>query len=219
MTNNKLTDSQLERIIESADDVLSALAGTNEDVHRDDSTKMCQLWDDLNDTHATPEVVRAMARELQEYRKADLNSRYMVGVDPDMSNDACLREINEVLGERGDLEKFSQIATAINDLRSELQEYRKASKEPSCDNCAHYQPQTCHGESCPARDATYLAQVLAAHKPTFIPTKKVCIPVLPDYVFHTMAVRWPLTAEHLKRLCRELQLEMEKHQEAPGEQP
>jgi hypothetical protein len=68
--NNNLTNGQLERIIECADEVLSALAGTNEDVHRDDSTKMCRLWDDLNDTHAPPEVVRAMARELQEYRKA-----------------------------------------------------------------------------------------------------------------------------------------------------
>ncbi|ELS4260415.1 DUF551 domain-containing protein [Salmonella enterica] len=38
------------------------------------------------------------------------------------------------------------------------------------------------------------------------------LPVLPDYVFHTLAVNWPLTAEQIKRLCRELQLEMEKHQ-------
>lgn len=42
--------------------------------------------------------------------------------------------------------------------------------------------------------------------------------VLPDYVFHTMAVRWPLTAEQIKRLCRELQLEMEKHARQPDEQ-
>lgn len=70
MTNYNPTDSQLERIIECADEVLSALAGTNEDAHRDNSTKMCGLWDDLNDTHAPPEVVRAMARAIQEHRKA-----------------------------------------------------------------------------------------------------------------------------------------------------
>lgn len=53
----------------------------------------------------------------------------------------------------------------------------------------------------------------ALQLPVFIPTKAVKTPVLPDYVFHTMAVRWPLSAEQIKRLCRELQLEMEKHHE------
>lgn len=81
MTNSKLTERQLERIIECADEVLSALAGTNEDVHRDNSTKMCRLWDDLNDTHAPPEVVLAMARELQEYRKAATASFYRDGIE------------------------------------------------------------------------------------------------------------------------------------------
>lgn len=70
MTNNNLTDKQLADIVEVADSVLSALAGTNDEVHRDNSTKMCRLWDDLNDTYAPPEMVKAMAVELQEYRKA-----------------------------------------------------------------------------------------------------------------------------------------------------
>ena len=65
-----ITKESLTRIIETADEVLSALAGTNDDVHPDDSKKMCSLWDDLNDRYAPPEVVRAMALELQEYRKA-----------------------------------------------------------------------------------------------------------------------------------------------------
>ncbi len=71
MTNNKLTDNQLTKIIESAEAVISALAGTNEDVHPDNSTEMCRLYDWLNDNDAPPEVVLAMAHELQERRKAD----------------------------------------------------------------------------------------------------------------------------------------------------
>jgi hypothetical protein len=70
MTNNKLTDNQLTTIIDAADQVITALAGTNEDVHPDNSTKMVRLWDTLNDDVAPPEVVKAMAAELQEYRKA-----------------------------------------------------------------------------------------------------------------------------------------------------
>lgn len=69
MTNNQLTDNQLTKIIESAEAVISALAGTNEDVHPNNSTEMCRLYDWLNDNDAPPEVVLAMARELQERRK------------------------------------------------------------------------------------------------------------------------------------------------------
>lgn len=69
MTNNQLTDQKLTKIIESAEAVISALAGHNDDVHPDDSTKMCSLWDTLNDNDAPPEVVLAMARELQQSRK------------------------------------------------------------------------------------------------------------------------------------------------------
>lgn len=68
--NERVSPETLDKIIEAADEVITALAGTNEDVHKDDSTKMCQLWDDLNDRHATPEIVKAMARELQQYRAA-----------------------------------------------------------------------------------------------------------------------------------------------------
>lgn len=87
MTNNQLTDNQLTKIIESAEAVISALAGTNEDVHPDNSTKMCRLWDSLNDDDAPPEVVLAMARELQERRKSDAlpapQPSRMSGIMPD----------------------------------------------------------------------------------------------------------------------------------------
>lgn len=70
MTNNKLTDDRLMQIADAAEAVLSALAGTNDDVHPE-SDDMLRLWDELNDDWATPEVVRDMAIEIQERRKAD----------------------------------------------------------------------------------------------------------------------------------------------------
>ncbi|SSK04070.1 Eaa1 [Klebsiella pneumoniae] len=81
MTNNHLTDNQLTKIIESAEAVISALAGTNDDVHPDNSSKMCLLWDSLNDDDAPPEAVLAMARELQERRKAAMDSEPVATLD------------------------------------------------------------------------------------------------------------------------------------------
>lgn len=57
-----ITRDQAQKIIDATDEVISALAGTNDDVHPDDSKKMCGLWDDLNDRYAPPEVVRELAR-------------------------------------------------------------------------------------------------------------------------------------------------------------
>jgi len=56
-----ITREQAQKIIEPADEVISALAGTNEDVHPG-SDNMLRLWDDLNDRYAPPEVVRELAR-------------------------------------------------------------------------------------------------------------------------------------------------------------
>ncbi|WP_431614680.1 hypothetical protein [Enterobacter kobei] len=56
-----ITREQAQKIIEAADEVITALAGTNEDVHPE-SDNMLRLWDDLNDRYAPPEVVREMAR-------------------------------------------------------------------------------------------------------------------------------------------------------------
>ncbi|EBT9002876.1 DUF550 domain-containing protein, partial [Salmonella enterica] len=56
-----ITREQAKKIIEAADEVISALAGTNEDVHPG-SDNMLRLWDDLNDRYAPPEVVRELAR-------------------------------------------------------------------------------------------------------------------------------------------------------------
>ncbi|WP_242673371.1 hypothetical protein [Enterobacter wuhouensis] len=56
-----ITKDQAQKIIEAADEVITALAGTNEDVHPE-SDNMLRLWDDLNDRYAPPEVVRELAR-------------------------------------------------------------------------------------------------------------------------------------------------------------
>lgn len=55
------TKEQLTRIIESADEVITALAGTNDDIHPDNSTKMCEAWNYLNDVAAPPSVVKRLA--------------------------------------------------------------------------------------------------------------------------------------------------------------
>lgn len=57
-----ITREQAQKIIDAADEVITALAGTNEDVHPDNSTKVVRLYDDLNDHYAPPEVVRELAR-------------------------------------------------------------------------------------------------------------------------------------------------------------
>ncbi|HFZ1709073.1 TPA: DUF551 domain-containing protein [Citrobacter sedlakii] len=57
-----ITREQAQKIIDAADEVITALAGTNDDVHPDNSRRMCDLWDDLNDRYAPPEVVRELAR-------------------------------------------------------------------------------------------------------------------------------------------------------------
>lgn len=81
--NERVSPETLDKIIEAADEVITALAGTNEDVHKDDSSKMCQLWDDLNDRHATPAIVKAMALELQQYRAAASKPIFFVDIEGD----------------------------------------------------------------------------------------------------------------------------------------
>ncbi|HHQ5722962.1 TPA: hypothetical protein ACSRGI_003813 [Klebsiella variicola subsp. variicola] len=58
----KMTKQSLLKVIGAVDDVISALAGTNDEVHKDETDKMVRLWDDLNDRYAPPEVVRELAR-------------------------------------------------------------------------------------------------------------------------------------------------------------
>lgn len=71
MTQEKLTDKAIDDALQAANDVILALAGEHEEVSPCDNKKMVELWDDLNDRYAPPALVRAMALELQEHRKAD----------------------------------------------------------------------------------------------------------------------------------------------------
>lgn len=66
---SKIPLSKLRDISQSAKDVITALAGTNDDVSQSDSGKMVQLYDHLNDVSAPPAVVKAMADELINLRE------------------------------------------------------------------------------------------------------------------------------------------------------
>ncbi|AAO06110.1 DUF551 domain-containing protein [Salmonella enterica subsp. enterica serovar Anatum] len=88
-----ITKEQAQEIIDAADEVITALAGTNEDVHPDNSQEMIRLYDDLNDHYAPPEVVRELARialvsltaepvaynQVQRYMMKDIIVRKMGG--------------------------------------------------------------------------------------------------------------------------------------------
>lgn len=60
----KFTNEQLKLIIDSADEVITALADENPDLCKENTDGMIRAWDYLNDDVATPEVVRDMARLL-----------------------------------------------------------------------------------------------------------------------------------------------------------
>ena len=85
MTKSTITREQAHKIIVAADEVITALAGTNEDVHPDDSKKMCELWDDLNDRYAPPVVVRELAHialaTLASEPVAEVRAYYPLGID------------------------------------------------------------------------------------------------------------------------------------------
>lgn len=81
----KITKESLLKIICAADEVISALAGTNDEVHKDDNDKMIGLWDDLNDRYAPPEVVRELARmalgAMDSEPVAEIRAYYPLGID------------------------------------------------------------------------------------------------------------------------------------------
>ena len=75
ITKEQFTKEQLQRIIEISDEVISAVAGTNEDVHQE-SDEMIRLWDCLNDVVAPPEVVKQLA----EYALAAMDAEPVADV-------------------------------------------------------------------------------------------------------------------------------------------
>lgn len=98
-----ITREQAQKIIDAADEVITALAGTNENVHPE-SDNMLRLWDDLNDRYAPPEVVRELARIALDAQAAapvyQWRERY---VDSDLWDD-CTQEQYEGFAKRPDVE-------------------------------------------------------------------------------------------------------------------
>ncbi|WP_225374458.1 DUF551 domain-containing protein [Klebsiella pneumoniae] len=93
----KMTKESLLKVIGAADDVISALAGTNDEFHKDDTDKMVRLRDDLNDQYAPPEVVRELARlALATMDSEPVGKPFMYGIaDPDGNahiDDFCVSE-------------------------------------------------------------------------------------------------------------------------------
>lgn len=131
-----ITKESLAKIIESADEVLTALAGTNEDVHRDDSKKMCDLWDELNDRYAPPKVVKEMARMLL----AGMEQEPVAWTDADELRDVMNGGSGYLFAIGGDANKFAdprrQMMLYTNPQpltdseRAELEQYRKAADQP-----------------------------------------------------------------------------------------
>lgn len=84
------TKEQLTKIIESADQVITALAGTNDDIHQEDSKKMCDAWDHLNDVAAPPEVVKRLAEIVLAALTAEPAKCGHVNMDCDDGKAVCL---------------------------------------------------------------------------------------------------------------------------------
>ncbi|MDM3130108.1 hypothetical protein [Citrobacter sp. CK205] len=133
-----ITREQAQKIIDAADEVITALAGTNEDVHPE-SDNMLRLWDDLNDRYAPPEVVRELARIALASLDAGSDSNSHPAPVP-LSNDR-LHRISDILRKAAAQSDGGNIGYAMSDAVKaidELLEVRKA--EPVADVVAWASP-------------------------------------------------------------------------------
>ncbi|WP_436799831.1 hypothetical protein [Scandinavium sp. UTDF21-P1B] len=121
-----ITKECLTKIIEAADEVLSALAGTNDDVHPDDSKKMCELWDDLNDRYAPPEVVKEMARMLLDAQEP---VAYMHRSGQVVTREECCDDKIFAICCKVETPLYAAPQPLTDAERNELQQYRKAASE------------------------------------------------------------------------------------------
>lgn len=125
MTKSTITREQAQKIIVAADEVITALAGTNEDVHPDDSKKMCELWDDLNDRYAPPVVVRelahmalaAMDREHVRNEHAEWSQATFGNVGPIGPLKHLSKEALEAAAEPGDLSEWADMQFLLWDAQ------------------------------------------------------------------------------------------------------
>lgn len=112
------TKAELTRIIESADEVITALAGTNDDIHPDNSTKMCAAWDHLNDVTAPPSVVKRLA----EMALAGMEAEPVFTINHDSS---LIKHVKKVVRETAAPQPLT------TSERSELENYRNAQQVDS----------------------------------------------------------------------------------------
>ena len=118
-----ITREQAQKIIEAADEVITALAGTNEDVHHE-SDNMPRLWDDLNDRYAPPEVVRELARIALASLDADSNSHPAHGP---LSN-YRLHRISDILSKAAAQSDGGNIGYAMSDAVKAIDELLEGRK-------------------------------------------------------------------------------------------
>lgn len=112
-----ITREQAQKIIDAADEVITALAGTNEDVHPE-SDNMLRLWDDLNDRYAPPEIVRELARIALASLDADTNRHPAHGP---LSNDR-LHRIREILNKAAAQSDGGNLGYAMSDAVKAIDE-------------------------------------------------------------------------------------------------
>lgn len=122
----KMTKESLLKIIGAADEVISALAGTNDEVHKDDTDKMVRLWDGLNDKYAPPEVVRELARVALAAMDSEPRT------DDELSNLLWFSQEATCHSDPNYFCEFQRLATPgfIAGIIRELQERRQADSEP-----------------------------------------------------------------------------------------
>lgn len=114
-----ITREQAQKIIDAADEVITALAGTNDDVHPE-SDNMLRLWDDLNDRYAPPEIVRELARIALASLEADSDSNSHPASGP-LSN-GRLHRIREILSKAAVQSGGGNLGYAMSDAVKAIDE-------------------------------------------------------------------------------------------------
>ena len=66
---SKISSSKLTDISQAASELILAISGKHPDIRRDDDRKIVPMYDALNDDHAHPAIVKAMADDLLNCRQ------------------------------------------------------------------------------------------------------------------------------------------------------
>lgn len=66
---SKISSSKLTGISKAASEMILAISGNHPDIRSDDDRKIVPMYDALNDDHAHPAIVKAMADDLLNCRQ------------------------------------------------------------------------------------------------------------------------------------------------------